>query len=321
MESYQADVPGMNRAMGDPGTTEMLTLPRYAYIFILQQNGLEWEMMDVVEETLEEEDWETYRYKGYLQATGDSILRYTKILNYLLPRKGVKGRAYGIVSPIDLTGYFNTDIRAIDDLTELLDLKLRLTDETILENIQNIYSTPYNYETGSPAEYYCTFDNTYSNVASVELMLYHIAAKVDLQWSVAAEKRKNANPAEVVRLTYMEVQHLYADNTLVFRPLENELADKVSTGYSKPNIVTATDAGMWWEGRAYFYTIPYTTTGRPGYFPLQMVMRTNGSEGTGYRPTLYLKVDTESPFVPWMRADFNINAPMSDGEDTKVIDS
>ena len=86
------------------------------------------------------------------------------------------------------------------------------------------------------------------------------------------------------------------------------------------SIVTSSDEGLWWEGRSYFYTIPYTTTksGYESYFPLQMQMETNES-GNIYTPTIYMQIDKSSPFVPWLRATFNIKKELEEVSETKTV--
>jgi hypothetical protein len=192
-------------------------------------------------------------------------------------------------------------------------------------NLQHIYATPYNYEVSG--QYYGSFNSVEHNVPFVNLLLYHVAAKVDITWAVNDGKRPDradtGTKATAVRLTYMKAQHLFEDYAYCFRPMENVKTTKLGTGYEREIVTNApANEGLWWEGRSYFYTIPYHTKeeGRKSYFPLQMVMNTNGGDGTGYQPTIYMKVDTTSSFVPWLRADFNINAALTDGTDIKIID-
>ena len=65
--------------------------------------------------------------------------------------------------------------------------------------IQHIYSSPCNYQTGST--YYGTVDVT-SESNRLSLMLYHVAAKVDLMWNV--DKTVQADN----RLTYIQARRL-----------------------------------------------------------------------------------------------------------------
>ena len=139
-------------------------------------------------------------------------------------------------------------------------------------------------------------------------------------WNVADSMRIKPKPSEAVRLTYLGVQRLYNGQCYVFKPMRNKLSSKIEgeNGYAIADIVTASDEGLWWEGRDYFYTIPYTVTGTP-YFPLQMVMRTNGSPAT-YQLTLNMRIDTLAVFVPWLRANFNLKQPLGNTSETKTVD-
>ena len=142
--------------------------------------------------------------------------------------------------------------------------------------------------------------------------MYHIAAKVDLKWNVAEEKRINAaDPSQAVRLTYMEVRRLFNGDAYCFKPLRNTVSTLPTDGYAIQDIITAGDEGLWWEGRTYFYTIPYTVSGRPDYFPLQMLLCTNdAAKADGYKLTLYQPFDTTDVFVPWLRGNFMFNNPL-----------
>ena len=170
----------------------------------------------------------------------------------------------------------------------------------------------------SITDYDCMAGNTYT----IDMLLYHVAAKVDIKWNVAEDKRiDKVTPANGVRLTYMEARRLFNGDAYCF--MRNELADPVGDeGYAIEDIVTPTDEGLWWEGREYFYTIPYTVEGDEDYFPLQMKMGTNGTKGTAqYEPTLKLEIDTSSVFVPWLRANFNISAPLPIDSPTKTVNN
>ena len=309
----------MKNAMGDPGKAEKFELPRYAYIFILKKNGEDWNVFETFEETLSSNDWVKQRYYGIFKTEGDSIFRYTKNIRLLLNANGEIGRVYAIASNKKLT--FNVaNLKSLTTLEEVLDLKINTAPDSIQQNLQNIYSSPYNYNNPSTDEYYGSFDNIGSKVATLNLLLYHIAAKVDIKWNVEDSVRiDRVTPANGVRLTYMDAIHLYTGDAYCFKPMENVVdGSPLSTG-GTVHIVGPKDEGLWWEGRSYFYTIPYTTTATPGYYPLQMKMQTNES-GNNYTPTLYLKIKTDEPFVPWLRADFNLSKQLTAGSDTKTVE-
>ena len=103
--------------------------------------------------------------------------------------------------------------------------------------------------------------------------------------------------------------------------MKNELANLPESGYDITDIVTERDEGLWWEGRTYFYTIPYYVAGEPNYFPLQMVMCTNGvNKAYGYQLTLKQPMDTSDVFVPWLRGNFILTQPLENKSETKTID-
>ena len=309
------DVPMRKRVMGDPGTSEQFELPKYAYIFVMKNNGGgTWSVWRREERQLAEEDWVRTRYYGRNNTREDSIFKYNKEIQLLLNGEQLTGRVYAICSNMKLN--FNTAFNSVSNLTQLLDWKFNSSPDSIQRNLQNIYSTPYNYT--RDGQYYCSFDCSAGTSFNVDLIMYHIASKVDIKWYVDEDKRINsADPSSAVRLTHMEARYLFDDYAYCFQPMRNEKATLPTSGYTIEDIVTADDEGLWWEGRAYFYTIPYVVTGNKDYFPLQMEMETNES-GNSYRPTIQLGIDTSNVFVPWLRANFSITAPLEDKAETKT---
>lgn len=310
---------GPRHALGDPGTVEVFALPRYAYIFIMKQEGETWSVWQKEELFLNEEKWESTNYEGLFTERGDGIYKYSERIRFLLNNETPKGRVYVVCSNKRLT--LSPSLASILTMDNVLNLKFNVAPDSIRENLRNIYSTPYNYQVNG--KYYCSYDCSIGNTFTLDLLMYHVAAKVDITWNVSEEMRIKANPAEAVRLTFMEVRHLFDDYAYCFKPMRNELAAIESEGYSIEDIVTESDESLWWEGRYYFYTIPYVVTGAADagkvYYPLQMVLKTNGSAGTGYQPTLNMQVDTSAVFVPWMRAMFNLTQPLANETDTKTV--
>ena len=323
-DTYAPSEGGPRRVMGDPGMQERFELPNYIYFFIVKNyaaEGENWKVWDQVVIDDANTHWQKEYYSGTLVGSGDSIYRYSReVVKQLAPGDKFNGRVYAIVSAEELT--FNTTLTNSEStLNDLLNLKFS-TSGTMQRNLQNVYSTPYNYNVGG--KYYGSFSSIDHNVPVVNLMLYHVAAKVDITWSVADEVRIKADSEEAVRLTRMDACNLFNHDAYCFKPMENSsgaspLSPDPGDG-DTIKIVDAGDEGLWWEGRSYFYTIPYTTTGKTGYFPLQMSMETNGSKAY-YRPTIYLQVDTSSPFVPWLRATFKINAPLTARTDEKIVNN
>ena len=306
---------GPRRVMGDPGEAETFALPNYVYVFVVWYKSGQWRIAERQELRLQDRDWEAVDYAGSLMSSGDPIYRVTRHLNILMSEYDMQGRVYAIASPVELS--FDRDLSSLTLLDEVLDLKIDVSSEEVQKNLHNIYTTPYNYEIGG--EYYCSFVNSVHHVVQLEVMLYHIASKVDIKWNVAEDKRIAANPADAIRLTYMQVKNLFAGEAYCFKPMRNVLNAKPTTGPTV-DIVSPEDEGLWWEGRSYFYTIPYTIEGAPNYFPLQVVMRTNDSSGSGYQLTLNQPMDTTDVFVPWIRGVFNFNQPLETKTAVKTVD-
>lgn len=343
----------MARAFGDPGTTEQFAIPQYIYFFIVKQNDDDtWEVWATDTRSVDEEAgateaakreawearWIKTHYSGVYATSGDSIYRFDEEMHILLPSLRFDGRVYAVASAVPLT--FTPTIESIaasigtgspTSLDDLLNMTFSFKDEgtdeqkaaaaLVKNNLQNIYSSPYNYNYNGV--YYGSFSKD-TKVPHINLLLYHVAAKVDLMWNVQEDMRIKANPAEAVRLTYLGAQHLLDGQAYCFKPMRNELATINSAGYAITDIVTTSDEGLWWEGRDYFYTIPYVVTGGKvdgkSYFPLQILMRTNGSAGDGYQLTLNMQIDTSAVFVPWLRANFNLTQPLGNTSETKTVD-
>jgi len=309
------------RVLGDPGTTENYLFPHHLYYVVVKQNGdMSWSVWHAEHRTLTDGDWQPTRYVGLLPNSGDSIYQYTEEINLMLAT-GEKfvGRIYAIASAEELT--LSKNLADVTGLSDLLDVTFSTSSVAVQQKLMHIYSTPYNLNTSGT--YYGSFSSIAQKVPHVHLLLYHVAAKVDIQWYVDENRRIDpVTPANGVRLTYMEARRLFNGNAYCFKPMRNEVAALPETGYTLADIVRPTDEALWWEGRYYFYTIPYTVTGAPDYFPLQLQMCTNGTAvGNAYRPTLNMRVDTTAVFVPWMRVNFNFTQPLEDKAETKTVDS
>lgn len=304
------------RVMGDPGTFESFALPRYAYVFVMRQVGATWSVWKREECILNDDNWDTIRYHGRWETEDDYIYHYKGDMQYMLRNDNPKGRIYAICSNVKLT--FSSSLESITNLEDLMNLKFDTSPDSIQENLQNIYSTPYNYAPNG--EYYCSYDCSLGNSFTVDMLMYHVASKVDLKWNVVDSMRIRSNPLDAVRLTYMEVRRLFDGYAYCFMPMRNVLPSLPGSGegYDMPPIVTPTDEGLWWEGRSYFYTIPFIVNGSPNYFPLQLLMGTNGVTPK-YEMTLNKRIDTTDVFVPWLRGDFKLTQPLGTDQVTKTV--
>ena len=304
------------RAFGDPGNVERFALPQYIYYFIVKQKGDEsWEVWDVKTRSVLNETgtpeqklkawkarWDTIPYTGVYHNNGDMVLHFKEKIVTTLPSPQFNGRVYAVASAIPLT--FNTTIEKGNSLETLLNLTFNcdgsaLADESsVVNNLQNIYSTPYNYE--YDGKYYGFFSKD-AKVPQLNLLLYHVAAKVDLMWNVDEGKRSD------VKIKHVEVMDLYQGNCLVFRPTENQVAGLyTTTGYNMV-VLNSLSPGTQWNGRAYFYAIPYKNNEEPTpHYPLHLKLLKEEAVPSG--DYYYETVDTEVPpvWAPWIRGQISI---------------
>ena len=304
-ELYMPSQSPVLRALGDPGSEELFAIPEFAYIFVVLKEK------DPVKTTvtyihydgdnkLDKDKWVKTR-----NSNGDVILYYSERTEVEVPKIGKRDSAtiYMAVSDVELSlSKYNptneTEVKEITFTTK--------TADDIQTHAQNIYSTPYNYP--SEEHYYGKVkDYTIANVPIKDLTLYHVAAKVDLMWNVAEDKRGN------VKLSYISAENLYDGACYLFKPTENTIGNNATykdaghDGYSK-DLVETLSPGTQWNGRAYFYTILYKNNA--DHYPLQIKLKKDGGlPANGY----YLQViDTDVPAIQtsWIRSQITISGDM-----------
>ena len=330
------------RAFGDPGETESFEFPDHLYAYLVWSEGGDPEVthVQVIKTELNPGSWVQEKNGLSYQTEGDPIYVYTqRVFTLLQDKKRVWGKLYVFVSKGEVSLYVK-DIpsKAEADFTEADVLKLVFDNNTptIQGNLKNFYSTPYNYEVND--KYYGTITNfaydgtgeseSGSRVAYANLLLYHVAAKVDLMWNVKEDLRST------VKVSYIEAEHLYDGPCYVFKPTENApdvsgTDGRYASGYKKA-VVSNLNVGTQWNGRAYFYTIPYKNSSYK--FPLQVRMLKNGDvPKTSDDPETY-RTDAEyyhliqntdmsagAIFLPWIRCQMKINKDLGYSETPEVF--
>ena len=324
---YGAGAPSL-RAFGDPGTTEQFALPQYLYIFIVKYKGTgektepsNWTVWQTKTKSVEDPElgatteaqktawdakWEKKHYTGAYANVGDSIFQYTEEIILLLNGGSFEGRVYAVASAVPLT--LPPLTTGTSTLADVLGMQFSFNggaeyDTNVRNNLQNIYSTPYNYPS-SGANYYGSFFAT-QNVPHLDLLLYHVAAKVDLMWNVKEDLRSK------VKVSYIAAEHLYDGPSYVFKPTENEVSAEVyASGYTKELLNEATPCpATQWNGRKYFYAIPYKNTDSPTkHYPLQLRLQKGGDSPTGsdYYSKI-VKTDIPEIWTSWIRGQISIN--------------
>ena len=88
----------------------------------------------------------------------------------------------------------------------------------------------------------------------------------------------------------------------LFRPNENTTPTETDKYPHSIPIHT----GNQWDGRAYFYAIPYSNG---TYYPLTLDLKADGKpEKTEVALNIPYTTSTENPYTHWMRGDIRINS-------------
>lgn len=204
------------RAPGDPGTYEQFHLPQYIYLFLCNEstNGTK----SVIYQKIEIPDNELTSSWAKTVWGNDSIYTYKGNVSINLPLNRSKGKIYAAASykPLHTTNAYSTmsEDKSSNHLSfdcdtpskfgesnqrEYINESKTYTDDTygtedavkniifsnitLRNNMQDVYSTPYN-KTDDKGVYYGTITDYASNVPNINIVLYHVATKVDVQWSI-----------------------------------------------------------------------------------------------------------------------------------------
>lgn len=274
------------RAEGDPGTYEQFQLPTHLYIYLLntsidgsETKVLTPEGMDTSTDTstgypLSKDKWTKTTTKDNNK---DSIYTYTDQIRIIIPENRKTGVVYAAMStvPIAVT-YTGTNVA---DATFSLGTEANGNKS---EALKNLYSSPYNLKNSNG--YYGTVSDYNSNSPYINMVLYHVASKLDVQWNV------DASVQDKVKLSQITLTGLSSGGKL-FKPLEN--TSSVST-YDETFTL---DAGSQWYGRKATYVIPVKTDGT---YQFPMIL-TNSLSNSDKNTTAKATPSTSNAvFVPWI---------------------
>lgn len=268
---------------GDPGTYESFALPTNLYFFIYVKESDTQEVVTYSQMTVGQSDW-TKTIVGT-----DSVYRYNSTIPFDIPseRQAIKVYAAAWNRPLTLkkggTTISSSNYPASEAEIQNITFDLSTTEqENDIKNLQNLYSSPYNYKVDG--EYYGTMKDPESAQPTIDLMLYHTAAKLDLTWNV------NEDKMSTTRVTYVGAEKIKTAGCYLFKPLDND--DQSTAG----SVGEAMDIGSQWLGRKSFYIIPYKSGNT---YPVSFKMRCN------YKETGTTKSQDITPisnvFTPWIR--------------------
>lgn len=183
----------VTRALGDPGEAESFVLPQYLYIYLVTTTISGTTQVIFKKQEVKPEDWKLSTSEGNTNnhfSVKDGLYVYQGHLSINLPLNRKEGRVYVVASNLDLDDSateknYNlvTDVSSLKSHTDVED-KVTFTNQSSLRNnMQNLYSSPYNLK-NNDGKYYGTIKDYASNVPHIDMVLYHVATKVDLQWTI-----------------------------------------------------------------------------------------------------------------------------------------
>lgn len=276
------------RAEGDPGAYEQFQLPTHLYIYLLNTSIDGSETKVLTPEGMDKEKNGGYSLdsKKWTKTTTqdnnkESIYTYTDQIRIIIPEDRKTGVVYAAMStvPIKVT-YTGT---GVDDATFTLGTDAKGQES---EALKNLYSSPYNLM--KDHHYYGTVSDYNSNSPYINMVLYHVASKLDVQWNV------DASVQDKVKLSQITLTGL-SDGGKLFKPLENTASS--STTYSETFTL---DAGNQWYGRKATYVIPVKQTDGTYQFPMTLTNSASTPATTTTAEATVKPSTTNNIFAPWM---------------------
>ena len=183
----------VTRALGDPGEAESFVLPQYLYIYLVTTTTSGTTQVIFKKQEVKPEDWKLSTSEDNTNnhfSTKDGLYVYQGHLSINLPLNRKEGRVYVVASNLDLDDSateknYNlvTDVSLWSSYTEVENGVTFTNQADLRNNMQNLYSSPYNLK-NIEGNYYGTIKDYASNVPHIDMVLYHVATKVDLQWTI-----------------------------------------------------------------------------------------------------------------------------------------
>lgn len=172
------------RAVGDPGSDDKFELPQYIYVYLVTVNDNN-SSVTYGKFVVDKSDWKlsTAADNGndHFQSR-DGLYVYQGHLSMFLPANRQTGKVYVAACNVDLEQYGlkTTGFSSNNNIPEEVTFNC---GEELSTNMKNLYSTPYNLK-NADNEYYGTIQDFAGNVPHLDIVLYHTAAKVDVQWQI-----------------------------------------------------------------------------------------------------------------------------------------
>ena len=278
------------RAEGDPGTYEKFELPTHLYIYLLNTSIGETKVLTPEGMGMDKNNGYRLDPKKWTKTTTtdnkkDSIYTYTDQIRIIIPEDRKTGVVYAAMSTVPITvNYTGTNVA---DATFTLGTEAKDKES---EALKNLYSSPYNLLKDN--HYYGTVSDYSSNSPYINMVLYHVASKLDVQWNV------DASVQDKVKLSKITLTKLSSSGKL-FKPLENTAPPSESTAYSETFTL---DEGNQWYGRKATYVIPVKQSDGTYQFPMTLTNSLGSEENKDKTTTATAtpSATAKAVFVPWI---------------------
>lgn len=336
------------RTPGDPGLKDEFALPSHAYIYVLTNNMPNEDPAgnttlasfgDVTGNghlLLDPDKWVP-------DADHPEIYRYSGDININMPLDAKSGRVMAAVASREIPGLVLPEAPTIESISRMTYSVPDAAAEVQNDFMKNLYSTPYNlvyrYDAttkrlvGAPLApteenrvdrlYYGTIHDAGEKISYVDVILYHVAARLDVKWEVAEELRDNN------AVTFFEVQNLPQSPCYLFRPTEN-VDDRVNperTSYTTVQNRTLVntskadgnlDPSTYWQGRRVIYVPQHYRRKADGqnYYPFDVRLGRNGDKidtpAAGKTQTFEQPFTALDPvFTSWNAVNVRINTAIT----------
>ena len=291
------------RAPGDPGTRESFPLPEYLYIWVVADYGGGSYDVKYSKHHLNTALWNRITLTSPSYTNGDAAYQYSSDLMVILPkvRVGATGRVFVAVSKYDIDGsnafYASvpTTQAGVEGIT--FDVPAATGTDTRSDVIRDIYSSPCNLTLDYPGtsdDYYGTITDFATKQPRINMVLFHVGAKLDLNWNIDEGNRSTLwlqHESDAISVTGLKCKSCY-----LFKPMQN---DAVGADPYTWNI--SANIGNQWLGREYAYVIPYFNGS--SQYPISATVKkvVNSSNGT---KTTAMNIEVAGyasyVFTPWL---------------------
>lgn len=315
------------RSPGDPGSEETFELPQYIYVYLVSTTGGV-STMNYSKFNVNKDEWKLSTADDntndhFEDEKRNGLYVYQGHLSMSVPARREQGRVYVAASNVDLEPH-GLKVRASNANNTPAEITFNC-DAEFSPHLKNLYSTPYNLTNGK-GEYYGTIQDYASNVPHLDIVLYHTATKLDVQWQIDEECQgvkewKSTNTTDMSAEGEETFENV--DKKAFFSGIEICNLPKTCPLFMPMNCTDVADTyampvhesgvehkGKRYNGRSVVYVIPrrYKTSGD---FFMSLRMRVNN-----YAPAAneghyaYIKIDDQdltqaegSPVhAPWLRA-------------------